>query len=165
MSDAFQHHGHQHLQLIHSDRGEYQKAFFSCRKHRIDLNVIVDHDQAAFMSRLSSFVEQVDNVDHINLFLTSLGCAILSRASVFVSKQCIRRSTQHPQAIANLCDAIRLELERRDITRYVNSILTAYVVKTPPDHEAGLGLLLRLRGRLFFVDCSVVSLLTNLSFN
>jgi hypothetical protein len=28
------------------------------------------------MSRLASFVEQVDDVDHINLFLTSLGCVI-----------------------------------------------------------------------------------------
>ena len=37
------------------------------------MNVIVDHDQAAFLNGLSSFVEQVDDVDHINLFLTSLG--------------------------------------------------------------------------------------------
>ena len=60
--------------LLH--RGNYRKAFVACRKHRIDLNVIVDHDRAAFMSRLASFVEQVDDVDHINLFLTSLGCVI-----------------------------------------------------------------------------------------
>lgn len=53
--------------------------------------------------------------------------------------------------IAQLCDEIRLELERKDLTRYVNSILTAYVVKTPPDHEAGLGLLLHLRGRFFLL--------------
>lgn len=52
----------------------YLKAFSACRKHRIDMNVIVDHDQAAFLDGLSSFIEQVDDVDHINLFLTSLGC-------------------------------------------------------------------------------------------
>ncbi|KAG6836197.1 hypothetical protein H0H93_010463, partial [Arthromyces matolae] len=39
----------------------------------------------------------------------------------------------------------RTELEKKDLKQYVNSILTAYVVKTPPDHEAGLSLLLRLR--------------------
>ncbi|KAF8058697.1 pol II transcription elongation factor [Lyophyllum atratum] len=110
------------------DAGNYRKAFFACRKHRIDLNVLVDHDQAKFLERISSFVEQIHEVDHINLFLTGLG-----------------RGSQPPEAIAKLCDTVRIELEKKDLTKYVNSILTAYVVKTPPDHEAGLALLLRLR--------------------
>lgn len=57
-----------------------------------------------------------------------------------------RRGAHTPEFIAKCCDAFRAELERRDLTEYVNSILTAHVVKTPPDHEAGLSLLLRLRG-------------------
>lgn len=52
------------------------------------------------------------------------------------------------EALAEICDAVRLELERTDMIKYVNTILTAYVVKSPPDHEAGLSLLLRLRGEL-----------------
>ncbi|KAG5640485.1 hypothetical protein DXG03_008338, partial [Asterophora parasitica] len=110
------------------DAGNYRKAFFACRKHRIDLNVLVDHDQAKFLERISSFVEQIHEVDHINLFLSGLG-----------------RGSQPPETIAKLCDAVRVELEKKDLTKYVNSLLTAYVVKTPPDHEAGLALLLRLR--------------------
>ncbi|KAF8339341.1 pol II transcription elongation factor [Amanita rubescens] len=85
-------------------RGNYRKAFLACRKHRIDLTVLVEHDPKAFFDRVSSFVKQVDEVDYINLFLTVIG-----------------------------------------LTKYVNSILTAFVVKTPPDHESGLALLLRLR--------------------
>jgi elongator complex protein 1 len=46
---------------------------------------------------------------------------------------------------------LRVELEGRDLEKYVNSILTAHVVKSPPDYEAGLALLLRLRGG-FSVD-------------
>jgi elongator complex protein 1 len=57
-----------------------------------------------------------------------------------------RRSSLPRDTIAHLCDAIRTELEHRDLTKYVNTILTAHVVKTPPDYEAGLSLLLRLRG-------------------
>ncbi|KAG5650449.1 hypothetical protein H0H81_012203 [Sphagnurus paluster] len=110
------------------DQGNYRKAFFACRKHRIDLNVLVDHDQDKFLERVSSFVEQIEEVDHINLFLSGLG-----------------RGPQSPETIAKLCDAVRVELEKKDPTKYVNSILTAHVVKTPPDHEAGLSLLLRLR--------------------
>jgi elongator complex protein 1 len=52
--------------------GRYRAAFLACRKHRIDLNVIYDLDPDAFMSRLSSFVDQVPEVDYLNLFLSGL---------------------------------------------------------------------------------------------
>ncbi|KAJ7630747.1 pol II transcription elongation factor [Roridomyces roridus] len=110
------------------DSREYRKAFLSCRKHRIDLQMLVEHDPEAFFKNLHLFVDQVHEVDHINLFLTNIG-----------------QGSQTPENIAKLCDAIRVELEQRDLTKYVNSILTAYMVKSPPDFEAGLALLLRLR--------------------
>lgn len=53
--------------------GNYRKAFFACRKHRIDLNVIVDHDREAFAERIPSFVEQIPEVEHLNLFLALVG--------------------------------------------------------------------------------------------
>lgn len=52
--------------------GKYREAFLTCRKHRIDLNILYDHDPAAFMQHLTSFVEQIDAVDYINLFLSGL---------------------------------------------------------------------------------------------
>lgn len=58
----------------------------------------------------------------------------------------IRRSQLSSKTIIDVCDVIRCEIETKDLSKYVNSILTAYVVKTPPDCEAGLALLLRLRG-------------------
>lgn len=54
--------------------GQWRKAFLSCRKHRIDFNVLVEHDPDRFFSDLSKFVEQIDDVDYVNLFLTSVGC-------------------------------------------------------------------------------------------
>ncbi|KAI0061864.1 IkappaB kinase complex, IKAP component [Artomyces pyxidatus] len=110
------------------DALRYGKAFLACRKHRIDLNVLFDHDPALFRSNLHLFIEQVEDVDYINLFLTSIG-----------------NGTQTQSVIAELCDAIRIQLETRDLKKYVNSILTAYVVKRPPDLKAGLQVLLRLR--------------------
>ncbi len=56
-------------------RGNYRKAFLACRKHRIDLTVLVEHDPKAFFDRVASFVKQVDEVDYINLFLTVIGYA------------------------------------------------------------------------------------------
>ncbi|KAG2050912.1 pol II transcription elongation factor [Suillus hirtellus] len=111
------------------DAGLWRKAFMACRKHRIDFSIIVEHNQDAFMAGIPAFVEQVEDVDYINLFLTSVG-----------------RSQLPAEVVADVCDSVRQDLEKRDLTKYVNSILTAYVVKSPPDHEAGLALLLHLRG-------------------
>ncbi|KAH9846478.1 IkappaB kinase complex IKAP component [Lenzites betulinus] len=110
------------------DSGNYMKAFTACRKHRVDLNVFVDHNKEAFIKGIPSFIQQVSDVDYINLFLTSLGQGPLPAEDV-----------------SHICDEFRVELERKDLKTYVNSILTAHVVKRPPDHEAGLELLLRLK--------------------
>lgn len=60
------------------DSGEWRKAFLACRKHRIDLTVLVEHDRVAFLRGLPAFVEQVEDVDYLNLFLTSVGCVARS---------------------------------------------------------------------------------------
>jgi IKI3 family len=73
-----------------------------------------------------------------------------------VAQWCLRcsRSSLPSETINRLCDGIRIELEQRDIHKFVNAVLTAYVVKTPPDYEAGLSLLLRLRGTsITHVEC------------
>jgi len=54
------------------------------------------------------------------------------------------------EMIGRVCDSVRTELENRHLNRYINSILTAYVFRRPPDYEAGLGLLLRVRGTSSF---------------
>lgn len=50
------------------------------------------------------------------------------------------------EMIGRVCDNVRKELENRDLDRYINSVLTAYVFRQSPDYEAGLALLLRIRG-------------------
>ncbi|KAJ2918056.1 hypothetical protein MD484_g2395, partial [Candolleomyces efflorescens] len=110
------------------NEGNYRKAFFACRKHRIDLNVLVDHDQEQFLDRVPQFVEQIHEIDHLNLFLTLIG-----------------RGNQAPEVVIKICDAVRIELEKKDLKKYINTILTAHVVKNPPDYESGLAELLRLR--------------------
>lgn len=54
------------------------------------------------------------------------------------------------EMIGRVCDGVRKVLEKKDLNRYINSILTAYVFRQPPDYEAGLGLLLRIRGTFPF---------------
>ena len=54
------------------DSHRYRSAFLLCRRHRIDLNILHDHDPEAFKAHLSDFVTQVKDVDHLNLFLSGL---------------------------------------------------------------------------------------------
>ena len=54
------------------NRLDFKGAFILMRKHRINMNLIYDHNPDAFLDNVASFVEQVDNINHINLFLTDL---------------------------------------------------------------------------------------------
>ena len=51
----------------------YKKAFLACRKHRIDFAIFVEHDPDVFLDNIPLFIDQIDDVDFFNLFLTSLG--------------------------------------------------------------------------------------------
>ena len=133
-------------------RGNYRKAFLDCRKHRLDLSILVEHDPERFLKAVPSFVEQLDDTDYLNLFLTNLGYVVVNYLvpnCVLTVKHPFRQTMQDTEKLAGYCDAVRIELESRDLARYVNSILTAFVVKRPPDHEAALSLLHRLRGIVF----------------
>ena len=37
------------------------------------MNVLAERDEAKFLDSVSSFVEQIPEVDHLNLFLTGVG--------------------------------------------------------------------------------------------
>jgi hypothetical protein len=67
----------------HLDEAHYRSAFIACRKHRIDLNLLHDHNPEAFMQNLSTFVGEVREVDYLNFFLSSLRCAIYPSMGLF----------------------------------------------------------------------------------
>jgi elongator complex protein 1 len=62
------------LQVVraHLDAKQYREAFLVCRRHRIDLNVLCDHDRNAFLNDLDLFVDQIENIDYLNLFVSGL---------------------------------------------------------------------------------------------
>lgn len=51
---------------------EYREAFLVCRRHRIDLNILCDHDRNAFIEDLALFVDQVESTEYLNLFISGL---------------------------------------------------------------------------------------------
>ncbi|CUA72874.1 Elongator complex protein 1 [Rhizoctonia solani] len=110
------------------EKGDFRKAFLACRKHRVDLHVLVEYAPTIFTNDPARFVDQIPEVDYLNLFLTGLG-----------------QSKRDAQEIATICDKLRAELEKRGLPQYVQSILTAHVVKAPPDAENALKVLHLLR--------------------
>lgn len=56
------------------DQCSYREAFEVMRKQRINLNFAYDHNPSLFMAHISSFLDQVTDVDYLNQFISSL-CA------------------------------------------------------------------------------------------
>lgn len=50
----------------------YKKAFLACRSHRVDMNILYDHDPSQFIQNIGQFVDQAEKVEYIDLFLSQL---------------------------------------------------------------------------------------------
>lgn len=51
---------------------DYKSAFFACRNHRVDMNILHDYAPQQFMTSVLLFVKQLKKVEHIDLFLSQL---------------------------------------------------------------------------------------------
>ena len=51
---------------------DFKKALLLARKHRIDMNVLCDHNPERFDENLGAFLAQIDDTDNLNLFLSGL---------------------------------------------------------------------------------------------
>lgn len=54
------------------DNLEYNKAFDTLRKQRINLNIIVDHNFKKFIENIPKFLNEIPNPNWLNLFLSEL---------------------------------------------------------------------------------------------
>lgn len=50
----------------------YARAFAYCRAQRVDMNILYDHRPQQFLENVHHFLEQLADVAHIDLFLSSL---------------------------------------------------------------------------------------------
>lgn len=51
---------------------DYAQAFSYCRTQRVDMNILYDHKPQQFLANVGLFLDQLDGVAHIDLFLSSL---------------------------------------------------------------------------------------------
>ncbi|CAG8791352.1 36002_t:CDS:2, partial [Racocetra persica] len=128
---------------------DYSSAYKACRKHRIDLNILHDHSPDLFLKNVQSFVTQIKKVDYLNLFLSSLrneDVTVTMYPQIGDSSKSSSNSHDVSTKVNTVCDAVRAVLESMDTKIYLQSIITSYVRKTPPDLESALNLLAKLKG-------------------
>lgn len=51
---------------------DYYRAFTHCRTQRVDMNILYDHRPAQFLANIGRFLDQLKDVNHVDLFLSSL---------------------------------------------------------------------------------------------
>lgn len=140
---------------------EYGKAVVATRKYRIDMNIIFDHNPEAFLKNAKRFVEDVNNPDHINLFVSTLTNEDITKTKFagYHSDGKILKNhheTSTPQAssssssvgeskINKICTCLRAALNEVDKKKYISSILTTYAKNEPPMLEDALQLIRSLR--------------------
>jgi elongator complex protein 1 len=50
----------------------YGRAFTYCRTQRVDMNILYDHKPEQFLSNVGLFLDQLERVSYIDLFLSAL---------------------------------------------------------------------------------------------
>lgn len=135
-------------QLI--DEKEYGKAFAHCRTQRVDMNILYDHNPAQFLSNIGLFLDQLNDVAHIDLFLASLReddvtetmykdtknpKATMNFAASANNADVARKAP--PSKVNAICDSILKSIQARKGANLQN-VITANVCKNPPALEDGL---------------------------
>lgn len=110
---------------------EYRAAFLMCRKHRIDMNLLIDHDYDQFSACINEFVEQIPEVDFLNLLITSLKDEDVTKAMY----QSSGKSPVTENKLNSVCDMMRMALESKKSSKYHQPILTSLAKKSPPALE------------------------------
>ncbi|XP_020621181.1 elongator complex protein 1-like isoform X1 [Orbicella faveolata] len=127
----------------------YRDAFLAMRRHRINLNLIHDHNSKLFLDNLESFINQVESVNFINLFLTDLkedDVTVTMYADYYSEpRQSSAVSATDSSKVDRVCEALRTALDAAGHNKYLLSILTTYVKKNNPALEKVLTIMKDLK--------------------
>lgn len=127
----------------------YREAFIDCRRHRIDLNLLHDHNPELFKSTLGKFVTAIPETEYLNLFISSLRDEDVSATRYATSvtslaNNIIQNKKSFPEKVNLICQKLRDELFRIDESKYAEPIITSFVCQIPPDYEAALQVIMSL---------------------
>ncbi|KAJ3242809.1 hypothetical protein HDU78_001127 [Chytriomyces hyalinus] len=130
------------------DKLDYKTAFTLCRKHRINMNLLVDHDPASFMTNVSLFVELVKDADFLNLFVSSLSETDVTK-TMYVPVPAPPPKPAHFSAgtkkVTAICTAMREALIPLDTVTYITTVLTTFAKPQPQELEAAMSTVKKMK--------------------
>ncbi|OAQ71074.1 IKI3 family protein [Pochonia chlamydosporia 170] len=131
------------------DEKNYSRAFAYCRTQRVDMNILYDHQPAQFLANVGLFLDQLNDLTYIDLFLSSLREEDVTEIMYKDTKKLRAQAAEPPtptkssSKVNTVCDAILRGLQSRKATNLQN-IITAHVCKSPPALDDGLTLVSEL---------------------
>ncbi|KAI9005064.1 IKI3 family-domain-containing protein [Hyaloraphidium curvatum] len=134
----------------HLDKMEYRDALVLCRRHRIDLNVLVDHNLDRFLANVDRFIRDVDTADYLNLFLSALTPADVTRtlyAALYPNSRSTTQEDEQSDKVNRICTSVGTALDQINPVKYEQAILVSLVKHMPPDYEGALRRILDIKGR------------------
>ena len=136
--------------------GVYGEAFRMMRKHKVDLNLIVDLNPKEFLAGgIASFVKQVDVIDYLNLFISTLQNYDVTQARFPVPTWFRDRVKQNEgtqafdfstkvNEICRKARSIMLDFERegeKPSRYYLLPVLSTFAKENPPRLDEALSLI------------------------
>lgn len=137
------------------DRLQFGAAFRSMRTHRLNLNLVYDHNPKAFMDNVPRFIEELGSVDYINVFLTELSNDDVTKTlypRTLLAGHPDKELGEKDASVApveykmdRVCRAVREVLVGLGENHYFLSIITSYVKMSRPDLETVLTMIMKLK--------------------
>eukprot|EP00980_Cylindrotheca_fusiformis_P013788 scaffold3556_cov190-Cylindrotheca_fusiformis.AAC.23 len=136
--------------------GEYGDAFCMMRKHKVDLNLLADLDPWGFLDNgLKQFLYQVENIDHLNLFISNLREIDVTQARFPVpawfsrDKENVkdRTSFDFTTKVSQIClqaRSVMIEMENskeKPEGHFLLPVLSTFAKENPPRLDEALGLI------------------------
>lgn len=119
---------------------QYGKALEEMRRHRVDLNLIVDHSPSTFLANVENLIKTVNDNELLNLFLFSLNngdtttgryASSYRRADNYSNSDCFEADGK----VNTVCRKIReclLAMEECCMMRLYGVLLATYLKLVPP---------------------------------
>lgn len=148
----------------------YKEAFLACRTHRIDLDIIHDYDPALFDANVELFINQIEKIEHLDLFVSCLhdedvtktkyrdtidelapaekelaGMEQLAVDDYVMNRPrhiSFKTSQKESEKVNKICNAILEVLLRPEYSaKYLQTIITAYACQKPANLTEALRLM------------------------
>lgn len=122
----------------HLEEEKFRAAVLLMRRHRLNMNLLYDYNPIAFLAKIKTIVDQVNDPQLINIFLTDLEDQDVC-VSMYGDFFCDSRVNSVSGSKINMvCSKMEDVCKMTGRPELITSILTALVKKTPPETAKAL---------------------------